>query len=104
MGSPGATRKFLQEIGMKESNISVARRKPARSREERWVESSGAYQPAGSVTQSSQPSREEQIAINAYFKAERRGFAGEHELEDWLEAERELNDVETSGMRNEEER
>ena len=89
---------------MKESTISVARRKPARSREERWVESSDAYQPAASVTQSSQPTREEQIAINAYYKAERRGFAGEHELEDWLEAERELSVETGAGMRNEEER
>ncbi len=89
---------------MKESNISVTRRKPARSREERWVESSDAYQPAGTATESSHPNTEERIAVLAYYKAERRGFVGDRELEDWLEAERELKGVESAGMRNEEER
>jgi hypothetical protein len=31
------------------------------------------------------------IAERAYIKAERRGFAPGHELEDWLAAEREVN-------------
>jgi len=31
------------------------------------------------------------VAERAYFKAERRGFAPGHELEDWLAAEREVN-------------
>jgi hypothetical protein len=31
------------------------------------------------------------IAERAYFKAEQRGFAPGHELEDWLAAERELS-------------
>jgi len=30
------------------------------------------------------------IARAAYFRAERRGFARGHEIEDWLEAENEL--------------
>lgn len=30
------------------------------------------------------------IAMRAYYKTERRGFEPGHELEDWLEAEREL--------------
>lgn len=33
----------------------------------------------------------EMIATRAYFKAEKRGFAKGHEVEDWLEAEREVN-------------
>jgi hypothetical protein len=37
------------------------------------------------------PSREEKIAIVAYYKAQRRGFASSGELEDWLEAEREVD-------------
>lgn len=32
--------------------------------------------------------RERRIRIAAYFKAERRGFAPGHELEDWLVAEK----------------
>lgn len=35
--------------------------------------------------------REAQIAEAAYLRAERRGFAPGLELEDWLEAERELD-------------
>ena len=33
------------------------------------------------------------IAERAYFKAERRGFAPGHELEDWLAAEHELGSL-----------
>ena len=33
------------------------------------------------------PDRDAKIAELAYFKAENRGFAPGHELEDWLEAE-----------------
>jgi hypothetical protein len=32
----------------------------------------------------------EVVAINAYYKAEKRGFADGYELEDWLEAEQEI--------------
>jgi hypothetical protein len=35
--------------------------------------------------------REAMIADAAWFRAERRGFAPGHELEDWLEAEREID-------------
>jgi hypothetical protein len=35
--------------------------------------------------------RQEQIATEAYFRAQRRGFAAGHEVEDWLEAEREVD-------------
>lgn len=36
------------------------------------------------------PDNATKIAELAYYKAERRGFEPGHELEDWLEAEREL--------------
>lgn len=36
-------------------------------------------------------SREARIAERAYWRAERRGFAPGHELEDWLGAEREVD-------------
>ena len=29
----------------------------------------------------------EMVAVNAYFRAEKRGFKPGHEMEDWLEAE-----------------
>ena len=36
------------------------------------------------------PDRDAKVAELAYYKAESRGFEGGHELEDWLEAEREV--------------
>lgn len=33
----------------------------------------------------------EMVAERAYCKAEKRGFEAGHELEDWLESEREIN-------------
>ena len=37
-----------------------------------------------------QDERQQRIAEAAYFRAERRGFTGNQELEDWFEAEREI--------------
>ena len=34
--------------------------------------------------------RTEEVAVAAYYIAERRGFAGDQQLDDWLSAEREL--------------
>jgi hypothetical protein len=31
------------------------------------------------------------VAVNAYYRAEKRGFEDGYELEDWLEAEREMS-------------
>jgi hypothetical protein len=36
--------------------------------------------------------RHDHIAVRAYFKAERRGFAPGRELDDWLTAEQEIDD------------
>ncbi|HKE93136.1 MAG TPA: DUF2934 domain-containing protein, partial [Povalibacter sp.] len=36
-------------------------------------------------------SREERIAISAYWRAAKRQFAPGHELDDWLDAEREID-------------
>lgn len=58
---------------------------------------SSARQEAGEQTVAEPapiPSREEKIAIIAYYKAQRRGFASSGELDDWLEAEREVDDSE----------
>jgi hypothetical protein len=42
--------------------------------------------------------REQRIAEAAYWRAERRGFEPGHELDDWLEAEREV-DAQGGGQR-----
>jgi hypothetical protein len=41
-------------------------------------------------------SREERIRLQAYYRAERRGFNGGSEQEDWLEAEREVDGGESA--------
>lgn len=42
--------------------------------------------------------REARIAELAYLKAEKRGFEPGHEMEDWLEAEVELNQEELNKL------
>ena len=49
--------------------------------------------PEQSIMPNILPDIEAQIAELAYYKAESRGFAPGHEVEDWLEAERELSDI-----------
>ena len=44
-----------------------------------------------SHTEISQPERTEMIAQAAYLRAEKRGFESGRELDDWLEAEAEIN-------------
>jgi hypothetical protein len=41
-------------------------------------------------------SREARIAEAAYWRAERRGFTPGHELDDWLDAEREVDNQQTN--------
>lgn len=41
-------------------------------------------------------SREALIASAAYYRAERRGFAAGHELEDWIAAEQEIDSMGTN--------
>jgi hypothetical protein len=47
-----------------------------------------------SPTQDRSADRHEAIARSAYYRAEQRGFAPGYEVEDWLEAERELMEKE----------
>lgn len=37
--------------------------------------------------------REQMIAVAAYYRAEQRGFSPGQEMEDWLEAEREIESL-----------
>ena len=37
--------------------------------------------------------RRSAIRLHAYYRAERRGFAPGHELEDWLAAERQMSEI-----------
>ena len=39
------------------------------------------------------PSREQMIAEAAYYRAERRNFAGGREMDDWLAAEEEIDSL-----------
>jgi len=33
------------------------------------------------------------VAVNAYYRAEKRGFEPGHEMDDWLEAKQEIIDI-----------
>lgn len=39
--------------------------------------------------------REDRIRLKAYYRAQQRGFGGSGEMQDWLEAEREVDGEET---------
>ena len=45
----------------------------------------------GANLESNDEDRRNRIAIAAYYKAERRGFSAEGQLDDWLAAEQEIN-------------
>jgi hypothetical protein len=57
-------------------------------------EQKGNAQPAGKAPDRSrglsEAKRRDRIAVAAYYNAERRGFAQGRELEDWLEAEKQV--------------
>jgi DUF2934 family protein len=45
----------------------------------------------GALRKTAPEARNEMIAVLAYYRAERRAFAPGQELEDWLDAEREVD-------------
>src|SRR5688572_19586340 len=56
----------------------------------------GTQQPPGHAA----PDRQERIAVAAYYKAERRGFAAGRDVDDWLEAERQIDRSLPGGQAN----
>ena len=54
------------------------------------VQSEVNLNPAESADTLNPADRDIRVAELAYYKAEKRGFDASHELDDWLEAEREL--------------
>ena len=65
--------------------------KPTENIIQQYIETSPFDEPG---TPLNQPDNRDKIAELAYYKAEKRGFEPGHELEDWLEAERELTSTE----------
>ena len=53
--------------------------------------STKATQPDSSLIEGSAEERWKVIAVAAYHKAEKRGFAPGDELQDWVEAEKEID-------------
>ena len=49
-----------------------------------------------SQSETNESDRQQKIATAAYYRAARRGFEGGHEMQDWLEAEMEINDTSQS--------
>lgn len=50
--------------------------------------------PTGAAQSAAADPRQEAIAQAAYYKAEQRGFAPGYEMQDWLDAEREVASAE----------
>ena len=40
---------------------------------------------------------QEMVAVNAYYRAEKRGFEASHEIDDWLEARKEIKHLGLTG-------
>ncbi len=78
-----------------ESAKRVVAARAASQTETTASDSDGAAQPVPEVrllgTLQPAPSREERIAISAYWRAAQRQFAPGGELDDWLAAEREVD-------------
>jgi len=53
---------------------------------------------AAATVAAADSSRQQRIAVSAYYRAEARGFAPGHELDDWLAAERELGEPAGEGV------
>ena len=51
----------------------------------------GGTQRCGGFERDSEAERRERIAVAAYYNAERRGFSGNAELDDWLDAEKAID-------------
>lgn len=58
------------------------------------VTSEATQEAAGETQPASAAPRQEAVAKAAYYKAEQRGFAPGYEMQDWLDAERELASAE----------
>ncbi len=51
----------------------------------------GGTQRSGGFERDPEAARRERIAVAAYYNAERRGFSGSAELDDWLDAEKAID-------------
>jgi len=69
----------------KSSKTTASKRKPSTAK------SSRAKKPSSTAIDISEEQRMHMIAEVAYFKAEKRGFAGGSPVDDWLAAESEVN-------------
>jgi hypothetical protein len=77
--------KAFDQISFDHFSPTLARQAAA---EAAWLAGAGGGEPAGDITTEE---RERRIRQAAYFRAQSRGFAPGHELEDWVEAEQEVD-------------
>ena len=73
--------------GLMQTNKTKA---ASRSQSKRSTKTAAKRSPATPAAELSAQQRARRIAVAAYFLAERRAFALNHELDDWLAAERSL--------------
>ena len=67
--------------------------KPAPAKVKTAVRNKAAKVPPSPTQPSKDDDREERVRMAAYFRAERRGFLGGYEQEDWFAAEAEVSAV-----------
>lgn len=66
----------------------------SKSKKSAKIESAKTAEETTSVEQSNnEEKRQFMITEAAYYRAEYRSFAPDHELEDWLEAEKQINEM-----------
>jgi hypothetical protein len=91
------TGQLLRSAFVEEPTMSAALKTRPKAKATVRKESSAHQSPvqriATSVAESRAAERRAMIADAAYFRAERRGFAPGHELEDWLAAELDLTNI-----------
>lgn len=87
------TRKTAPKAKSPTATKPTAKPKTAAAKTTRKTKPAAEPKAAGMPATITHEERWRMIAVAAYHKAERRGFAPGHEVEDWLKAEQEISAV-----------
>ncbi|MBK8018260.1 MAG: DUF2934 domain-containing protein [Betaproteobacteria bacterium] len=82
---------LIEKGGSRAADSRALRSPPVRAKTPARRKTATQREDAATDTSEAQASREEMIAMAAYFIAERRGFEAGREMDDWLEAEAQID-------------
>lgn len=85
------TDNLIEKGASRPADSRALRSPPVRTKTPARRKSSMQRGAAAADTSEAQVSREEMIAMAAYYLAERRGFEAGREMDDWLEAEAQID-------------